>query len=94
MQRRFRSNSVQQKYENKCPIAEKRAWGLGEGKGHKGGAVDFKQGTSKEGRMGIRYHEQGTTFPSKGISFLVHTVILVPHSKSGVVPMSSLLGVG
>ncbi len=39
--------------------------GWGEGKGHK--AVDFKQGTE---RMGIRHHEQGTTFPNKGFFLL------------------------
>jgi hypothetical protein len=29
-----------------------------------------------------------------GVDFLLYWEVVVPHSKSGVVPMSSLLGVG
>ncbi len=42
------------------------------GAGGEGRARGVRQLTSSKGpeRMGIRHHEQGTAFPSKGISFL------------------------
>ncbi len=51
------------------PIGGKVGAGVRDGKGSKG-----------LGRMGIRYHDQGTAFPSKGFSFpLIRSMHLWYH---------------